>query len=160
MADKRVLVTGSARGIGAAVAQRLAKDGWKVAIHYVHSRHNAESLVSKIGASASGAYQADLGDLRQVKGLIDRVVADGPLHALVNNAGVYLTMDFTGSSDDQFAASISRCMAINFEAPAWLTRAACKHFLTHGGGKVVNVPLGLGIKERRGRPGIQLRKQH
>lgn len=158
MADKRVLVTGSARGIGRAIALRLAEDGWKVAVHYVHSRHEAESLVARLGPAAAGAYQCDLGDLPAVKGLVDRVVADGPLHALVNNAGVYLTMDFLGSSDDQFAASLSRCMAINFEAPAWLTRLACRHFVAHGGGKVVNVASRVGHRGEAGAAGYSASK--
>lgn len=158
MSERRVLVTGSARGIGKAVALRLAEDGWKVALHYVHSRHDAEALVSQLGPSAAGAYQCDLGDLTSVRGLVDRVVADGPLHALVNNAGVYLTMDFIGASDDTFSASIRRCMGVNFEAPAWLTRSACRVFLAQGGGKVVNVASRVGHRGEAGAAGYSASK--
>ena len=150
MTEKRVLVTGSARGIGRATALRLAEEGWKVAVHFVHSRHDAESLVEELGAAAGGAYQCDLNELSQVRTLIDRVVADGALDALVNNAGVYLTMDFVKSSDQAFEASIEHCMRVNYVAPAWLTRAACKHFLVRGHGKVVNVASRVG---HRGEPG-------
>lgn len=150
MSSKRVFVTGSSRGIGRAIALTLAKAGWSVATHYVHSRHESEQLVRELGDASAGAYQADLGDPTQVRSLFDRVVADGKVDAIVNNAGVYVAVDYIQASDDAFAASISRCLQVNFEAPAWLTRAACKHFLSHGGGKVVQVASRVGHRGEAG----------
>ncbi len=150
MAEKRVLVTGSSRGIGRAVAQKLASNGWSVAVHFGHNRHDAESLVKELGDRSAGAYQADLGDMAQVRDLWERVAENGPVHALVNNAGVYVTLDYCQASDDVFAATLSRCMKVNFEAPAWLTRAACKQFLQVGGGKVVNVASRVGHRGEAG----------
>ncbi|MBS1707890.1 MAG: SDR family oxidoreductase [Armatimonadetes bacterium] len=150
MPNKRVLVTGSSRGIGRAVAKRLAQDGWDVAVHYGHNRRDAESLVKELGDRSAGAYQADLGNLDEVRGLWSRVMENGPLDALVNNAGVYVTLDYCHASDDVFSATLSRCMKVNFEAPAWLTRAACREFVAHGGGKVVNVASRVGHRGEAG----------
>lgn len=150
MVNKRVLVTGSSRGIGRAVAQRLARDGWHVAVHYGHNRRDAESLVNELGDHSAGAYQADLGDLGQVRTLWERVMENGPLTALVNNAGVYVTLDYCQASDEVFAATLARVMKVNFEAPAWLARKACRHFQKQGGGKVVNVASRVGHRGEAG----------
>jgi len=150
MASKRVLVTGSSRGIGKAIALRLATDGWDVAIHYNEHRKDADQVSQQLGDRANGVYEANLGDIKQAKNLVDRVIKDGPIHALVNNAGIYLTMDFTESNDAVFATAFSRCMTVNFESPAWLVRDATKHFIKNGGGKVVNICSRVG---HRGEPG-------
>jgi len=150
MASKRVLVTGSSRGIGKAIALRLATDGWDVAIHFNEQRKDADEVSQQLGDRAGGVYEANLSDIKQAKNLVDRVIKDGPIHALVNNAGIYLTMDFTDSKDAVFETAFNRCMTVNFEAPAWLTRDATKHFIKNGGGKVVNVCSRVG---HRGEPG-------
>lgn len=147
---KRVLVTGSSRGIGRAIAQRLAADGWSIAVHYNEHRKDAEQTHQLLGDHAAGLYGANLSDVRHARGLIERVQQDGPLNALVNNAGIYLTMDFTAASETVFETAFRRCMAVNFESPAWLIREVCRTFEQTGGGKVVNVCSRVG---HRGEPG-------
>ncbi len=150
MSTKRVLVTGSSRGIGRGIAQRLAADGWSVAIHYNENRQHAEEAFRLLGDRAAGIYGANLSDIRQARGLFERVRRDGPVHALVNNAGIYLTMDFNEASETVFDSSFHRCMTVNFESPAWLIREACRDFEKIGGGKVVNVCSRVGHRGEAG----------
>ena len=58
MADKRVLITGSSRGIGRAIALRLAKEGWQIALHYANDEAEAEKTRRALGAKCVGVYQA------------------------------------------------------------------------------------------------------
>ncbi len=150
MSEKRVLVTGSSRGIGRAIALRLAEDGWKVAVHFMQSRAAAEQTVRELGDQAAGLYEADLGDIKLARGLVDRVLKDGGLDAVVNNAGVYVTLDFAASKNASFDAAFNRCMTVNFESPAWIIRSACQHFLKQGGGKVVNICSRVGHRGEAG----------
>lgn len=150
MKPNRVLVTGSSRGIGRATALKLASEGWDVAVHYQQSKAEADEVVTLLGKHAAGLYQADLGDIKQAKALVNRAIKDGPLHAVVNNAGTYVTMDFARSNDAVFKTSFNRCMTVNFESPSWIIREACRHFLEQKRGKVVNVCSRVG---HRGEPG-------
>ena len=150
MSSKRVLVTGSSRGIGRAIALRLSRDGWKVAVHYSGSPEDAHETVSLLGPSASGLYQADLADPKNAAKLFNDVEADGPLKGLVNNAGVYMPLDFVGAGDAAFWANYHRTFAINFESPLALTRLACRAFAGRGGGKILNVASRVGFKGEGG----------
>ncbi|MCE9557673.1 MAG: SDR family oxidoreductase [Armatimonadetes bacterium] len=150
MQSKRILVTGSSRGIGRAIALRLAESGWKVAVHSARKSANLEGIFKELGSSAAGAYSVDLADPSAMKGLFESVLADGPLHGLVNNAGVYMPMDTVKSTDAQFDATLFRTFAVNFESPMRLCRLASQHFAAHGGGKIVNVCSRVGFKGESG----------
>lgn len=77
----------------------------------------------------------------------------GPIHALVNNAGIYQQHDFTGIDEVSFDALASKMMGINFIAPLALTREASRTFIGHGGGRIVQVASRVGLK---GEPGAAL----
>jgi 3-oxoacyl-[acyl-carrier protein] reductase len=77
-------------------------------------------------------------------------LADGPVHVLVNNAGVYMPIDFAGSGDAAFSANFHRTFAVNFESPLALIREATKEFVAQGGGKVLNVASRVGFKGEAG----------
>ncbi|AIE87974.1 SDR family NAD(P)-dependent oxidoreductase [Fimbriimonas ginsengisoli] len=143
MNRKRVLVTGSSRGIGRGIATRLAADGWAVALHYTAHREEAEKTAEAI--QAIGVYQADLSDPANAQRLFDAVVADGELHAVVNNAGAYIQQSFLAEEED-FSREYRRLMALNLESPVRLMRAAGKLFASRGGGKILNVASRVGFK--------------
>ena len=137
--NRRVLVTGSSRGIGRAIAERLARDGWSVALHYAENRAEAERVVASIGPRSQGLYQADLANPAEATRLFQAALADGPIHALVNNAGVYRQMSFADAGDGEFEATLHKTFAVNFESPMRLCRAAVKAFAATGGGRILNV---------------------
>ena len=134
LSGKAALVTGGSRGIGAAVARRLAADGADVALSYVASADQAEALAREL-ADAHGvrvsAFQADQADAGQVVDLVKKAADQlGRLDILVNNAGVFLT----GSIDDPAAdvAGLARQQAVNVGGVVAATRAAVP-FLPSGG---------------------------
>lgn len=91
--DKVALVTGGSRGIGAAIAKRLARDGAHVAISYVASAEKAEAVVRELEGQGiqAAAFKADQANPAQVEGLVKAVVARfGRLDILVNSAGVFV----------------------------------------------------------------------
>ncbi|MCW5939409.1 MAG: SDR family oxidoreductase [Fimbriimonadaceae bacterium] len=150
MRDRRVLVTGSSKGIGRAVARRAARDGWRVAVHYRADQSAAEDTLSALGESAAGLYQADLADPSAAATLVARVLAEGPLHALVNNAGEYVKLDFAGSSAAETREAFERAWAVNFLSPALLVHAVCQAFVEQGEGRVVNVASRVGHRGEAG----------
>jgi 3-oxoacyl-[acyl-carrier protein] reductase len=149
MTEKRVLITGSSRGIGRAIALRLAEDGWTIALHYGADEAEAQRTKEQIGKRCSGIYQADLADPKKATALFQRVCSDGAVHALVNNAGVYMPLDFATSGDASFTANYHRTFAVNFESPVALMRAAVKHFGKRGG-KILNVASRVGFRGEGG----------
>jgi 3-oxoacyl-[acyl-carrier protein] reductase len=150
MSQRRVLVTGSSRGIGRAIALRLAKDGWSVALHYGFDKAEAENTQRTLGSKCSGVYQADLSDPEKAVSLFQAAAKDAPIHALVNNAGIYMPIDFASAGEAAFAAHLHRTFAVNFESPVALMRAACRHFDPKKGGKILNVASRVGFKGEGG----------
>lgn len=145
-----MLVTGSSRGIGRAIAVRLANEGWSVALHYAADSKDAQAVQRVLGKRCSGIYQADLSHPASAGKLFTEALKDGDINALVNNAGVYLPLDFLGAGDASFTANWHRTFALNFESPVMLMRAACKHFASHGGGKILNVCSRVGFRGESG----------
>ncbi len=147
---KRVLVTGSSRGIGRAIAVRLAAQGWSVAVHSSGHDHDPAQTLHEIGRAGAGSYVADLATPDAANQLFAKVVADGPLHAVVNNAGVYMPMKMLEASDAQFDATLYKTFAVNFESPLRLIRQAALYFAQHNGGKIVNVASRVGFRGESG----------
>lgn len=122
LANKTALVTGASRGIGRAIAKRLASDGAHVFVHYNRSAAEADRLVGEIeeaGGSAE-AVAANLEDISSVGRLAADVKArlgDRSLDVLVNNAGVAEYQSF-GETD---AKTLERLLAVNVRAPYQLT---------------------------------------
>jgi len=134
---KVALVTGAARGIGAAIAERLAADGASVAINYVTSKEDAEALAERIRGNGgkAKAIQADIGNPSQAKAFVDAAVKEfGRLDILVNNAGKF-HIGPIGTVDE---ADVRLQFAVNVDGPIFATQAAASHFSSEGG-RVINV---------------------
>ena len=118
LANQTALVTGASRGIGRAIARRLAADGAHVLVHYGRSRDAADALVAEIAAAGGSAdvVEADLATVEGTAALVERTKAllgDRKLDVLVNNAGVAEFAAF----EDTDAAQIDRQLAVNVRAP-------------------------------------------
>lgn len=131
---RTALVTGGAKRIGAAITERLARDGWRVVVHYHHSPEEAEDHARRIGGVA---IPADLSDPAAAEALpADAAEAAGaPLDAVVNNASIFefnRARDFT--IDDW-----RRDEAVNLLAPILITRAFADALPVGKTGAVVNL---------------------
>jgi 3-oxoacyl-[acyl-carrier protein] reductase len=132
---KVALITGASRGIGMAVAERLARDGFKLIINYSGDAAPAEELVSKLeGAGAQAiAVKADVSDPRAVREMFDAAETTfGGVDVLVNNAGI-MALSSIAETDD---ASFDRHIAVNLKGTFNTLREAAKRL--RGGGRIVN----------------------
>src|SRR5689334_7006140 len=137
---KRALVTGASRGIGAAIARRLAAEGADVAITYQHSAGPAKAIVAeieKLGRRAL-ALQADSADPGAVKAAVDRAAETfGGLDILVNNAGIFRGGPLEAMTLDDIDATL----AVNVRAAVVASQAAAKHM--GEGGRIVSIGSNL-----------------
>jgi 3-oxoacyl-[acyl-carrier protein] reductase len=147
--EKVALVTGGSRGIGAAIAKRLAADGASVAITYAKDAKAASAVVKAIerDGGRAVAIQANATDAAAVKGAIEKTVATfGRLDVLVNNAGTAIPKPF----EDTTLEEIDHVIDINFRGTLVATQAALKHM--RSGGRIIMV--GSAVGERAVSPGL------
>ncbi|MCO6051117.1 SDR family oxidoreductase [Mesorhizobium sp. RP14(2022)] len=136
-----MIVTGSARGIGAATALRAGQAGYHVVVNYVTKREAAERVVEAIMSEGgkANAVQADIGSEDEVLALFEAADRFGQLTALVNNAGI---VDQAARVDAMDWARLERMMRINVIGTVACSREAVKRMSTRKGGKggaIVNV---------------------
>lgn len=131
------LVTGASRGIGAAIALRLAADGYAVAVNYVSRAGEAEQVVQQIRAAGGQALacQGDVSDAAATTALFDLIEAQlGPISLLVNNAGIMpATLPQLANTDD---ASFERLLSVNLKGSFHTMREAAKRM--PAGGRIIN----------------------
>lgn len=143
LAGKRALVTGGARGIGAAIVRRLAADGADVAITYEKSADIAEALADEIRATGrkAAAIQADAGAVAGAQAAVDGAVAAlGGVDILVNNAGIARM----GAFADQPLEEIDAQLNVNVRGVMLTTQAALKHI--PDGGRIITIGSNVGEK--------------
>ncbi|MBW3606706.1 MAG: SDR family oxidoreductase [Actinobacteria bacterium] len=138
---RAVLVTGSSRGIGAAIATRLAGLGARVAVHYRTGRDAAGAVVSGLPGDGHVAVGADVADPAEVAGMVDRVVdAVGGIDVLVNNAGVYIRHPLDEVSYETWQVAWREVLATNLIGAANVTWCVARHMIGTGrAGRIVNV---------------------
>lgn len=149
LTGKIAIVTGASRGIGAAIAKRLAADGATVVVNYAGSEDAANAVVQAItdAGGTADVFQADVSDAAQVKALVDHTIkAHGQLDILVNNAGIVkdalmLTMR---------PADWQRVLDVNLSGVFHCTKAALRTMFRARTGKVVNLASVSAIRGGRG----------
>src|SRR5579871_5529013 len=147
--EKVALVTGGSRGIGAAIAKRLAKDGASVAITYAKDASAASAVVKAIERAGGKALaiQADAADVEAVKSAVEKTVATfGRLDVLVNNAGTAIPKTF----EETTLAEMDRVLDINVRGVFVATQAALKHMKS--GGRIISI--GSAVGDRVQTPGL------
>ncbi|MEH6637063.1 MAG: acetoin reductase [Halioglobus sp.] len=138
MSERKVaLVTGAGMGIGNAIAQRLARDGFAVAVNDI-STDVADAAAAELrsaGATAAGV-QADVSDREQVFAMVDKVVAElGRLDVMVSNAGIVQVDPILAITEADF----DKLFAINVKGVLWCAQAAAQQMIAQGeGGKIIN----------------------
>ena len=149
LAKKVALITGGSRGIGAAIAKRLAAEGASVAITYAKDAGAASAVVKAIESDGGKAIaiQAEAADAVAAKNAVEKTVAAlGKLDILVNNAGIAIPKKFEETTLEE----IDRMIDINVRGTMVVTQAALKHF--NEGGRIIMV--GSCVGERVLTPGL------
>jgi 3-oxoacyl-[acyl-carrier protein] reductase len=149
LTQKVALVTGGSRGIGAAIAKRLAADGASVAVTYAKDASAASAVVKEIELNGGRAIaiQADATDAKAVEDAVEKTVATfGRLDVLVNNAGTAIPKPFEETTLDE----MDRVIDINIRGVFATTKAALKYL--GDGGRIIMI--GSAVGERAIAPGL------
>jgi 3-oxoacyl-[acyl-carrier protein] reductase len=143
MTQRAILVTGSSRGLGRAIATRFTAAGDRVAVHHRDSRPLAEQLAAGLPGGGHVVVQADMADPDAVRAMVDEAaVGLGGLDVLVNNAGVFggahRPHPVFDTSFDQWQLMWRHTFDVNLFGAAHAAWAAAQH-MRYGGGRIINV---------------------
>jgi 3-oxoacyl-[acyl-carrier protein] reductase len=133
---KIALVTGASRGIGRAIAERLARSGASVAVNYSSSTDEAEKVVAGIKTAGGNAIaiKADISRVQEIKRMFDKTIAHfGKLDILVNNAGILVMKPVSAISEEDF----DRIFAINVKGVFFACQEAANRLAD--GGRIINL---------------------
>ncbi|MDX8447398.1 3-oxoacyl-ACP reductase family protein [Mesorhizobium captivum] len=143
LSGKAAFVTGGSRGIGAAIARRLARDGASVALTYIHGAAQARDVVDEIEAAGGRALaiKADGRDAETIESAVEQATeAFGRLDILVNSAGIWRAAPI----DSLSLADFDESMEVNLRAPFVASKAAARHMAE--GGRIISI--GSNLAER------------
>ncbi len=142
--NKVALITGAARGIGAAVALKLAQDGYDIVLNYRTSQQDALSLAEKLETLGVRVlpYCADVGNSDEVNAMVEAAVARfGSITALVNNAGIAAQTLFTDISEEQWRKMLNT----HVDGAYHCCKAVLPSMIRDHAGKIVNISSVWGI---------------
>lgn len=142
--SKTVLVTGGSRGIGAAVCERFAQEGWKVAVNYNRSKEQAEALAKQLAARGCDAcaVRADVSDRAQVEQMVKDVMERfGKINVLVNNAGIAQQKLFSDITDSDWNTMFD----VNVKGMYYCCQAVLPGMIHSKSGAIINVSSMWGI---------------
>jgi len=133
------LVTGASKGIGKALATKLAEAGATIAIHYNKNVRDAEHLAHILG-NESKAFQADFSKSDEAAKLFERVSLEmGSIEIVINNAGLAMPVGFD-SKDDEWMEIWDKTMMVNLDAAAIICKKAVQHFISRrASGRIINI---------------------
>lgn len=138
--DKKVLITGASKGVGAATAKLMAASGAQIAIHYHQNKEKASELLQELAGNHHLIFQADLGDKTAGPKLVEKVLQEmGALDVVVNNAGIYQEHPQLETPFEDFASIWEDTINLCLFSPAYISYAATKYMAENGGGKIINV---------------------
>jgi 2-hydroxycyclohexanecarboxyl-CoA dehydrogenase len=141
--DRVAVVTGGAGGIGAAICDALARDGWNVAVWDVDlgaAEARAATLAADTGARTH-AFRVDIADGEQVRSAVaDAEARLGPIEALVNNAGIDVIKPFVDSTEDEW----DRIIAVNLKGTIACCRAVLDGMIERESGRIVSIASDAG----------------
>ncbi len=142
MSKPRALVTGASRGIGAAIAERLAADGFHVLVNYASSEERARAVVDKITAAGGSAslLAFDVSNSAQVDEKMDAANKEGPLAVLVNNAGVTIDGLLMRLKDED----LDKTLDIDLKGAIYCTRAATRAMMRARTGSIIQISSVIG----------------
>lgn len=147
--NKIVLVTGASRGIGRAIAFKMAQQGACVAFTYLSSIEKGEALeaeLTALGVKAKG-YRSDASDYKQAEELMNSVITDfGTIDVLINNAGITKDGLLMRMSEEQWDSVIQ----VNLKSVFNLTKAATKPMMKAKSGSIINLTSIVGIRGNAG----------
>lgn len=142
-AARVALVTGAARGIGAAIARDLVAAGWSVAVGDLDERAaaaTAAAITEAHGGTTTGVGM-DIADLGAVRAAVARIEADlGPIEALVNNAGIDVIRPFVDSTEDEW----DQIIAVNLRGTIGCCRAVLDGMIERQSGRIVSIASDAG----------------
>lgn len=138
------LITGGSRGIGAAIAKRLAADGFRIALSYRQAAEEANAVVAQIKAAGGSAqaFQADLSIAQNCQDLIQTVKAElGEVHTLIANAGIIHTKPLAFTALEEWR----EVMHTNLEAPFLLTKLLARGMVRRRSGRIIYISSVAGL---------------
>jgi 3-oxoacyl-[acyl-carrier protein] reductase len=148
MTRRVALVTGASRGIGAAIARTLARDGLDIALTCVHRREPADALAAEIRELGRTAWvqQFDVRDATAAHAAIEQLLAQTEIHVVVNNAGVSADAPFPGLSSDAWHSVVDTSLDGFFH----VTQPLIMPMVRRKAGRIVNIASVSGIIGNRG----------
>jgi NAD(P)-dependent dehydrogenase (short-subunit alcohol dehydrogenase family) len=140
MTERTVLVTGGSRGIGAAIAREFAGAGDRIAIQYVSSIADAESVVESLSGDGHVSAQADLRDPQAIRRMVDHVAHEfGKIDVLINNAGIFIDHPIESTTYEDWQGAWEQTIGVNLIGAANVTWCALQHMPKNSTSRIVNI---------------------